>query len=714
MAVEGSLKRLADAMRVATEFWDWKGNHVSVDADVIVDVLAAMDIDASTEESAQKALEEVQLRPWRQTLPPVIVARQGKAKKFEAHLSHGHDAQLRIFLEQGGERGVQQVDNFAEPRDIDGVLTGEASYEIPGDLPLGYHKIVLVSDDREAQATLIVTPDYLHLPEQMGEGRVWGFAAQLYSVRSHDSWGIGDLADLADLATWSATQLGTDYVLVNPLHAAQAIPPMDASPYLPSSRLFLNPMYIRPEMVTEYTLLDESERDQIDMLRGELAEALIGVDLIERDLSWQTKRRALSVIYRAGRRPARQMAFDKFREQQGKRLRDFATWCVLCRAYGNDWRAWPLEFQSPDSPQVDKFTQENADKIEFQEWMQWIAADQLSNAQQGAVDSGMSLGVVTDLAVGVSAASADTWMMSDIYALDISVGAPPDNYNQLGQDWGQPPWRPDKLAETAYEPFRKMVRTALGHSGGVRIDHIIGMFRLWWIPRGDNASRGTYVGYDHEAMIGIIALEAQRAGGIVVGEDLGTVEPWVRGYLESRGILGTSVLWFENGPDGMPKAPEEWRETCMGSVTTHDLAPTAGYLSKAHVKLRHELDLLTESYEHESELADLEIGRWHENLVNRGLLFWDSNDPDENFMLAMHRFLTKTPARVLNVALVDAVGDKRIQNQPGTWWQYPNWRIPLSGPDGKALLLEDVYSMKRPMRIGAVMNGWSKVPEPWG
>ena len=282
MAVEGSLKRLADAMRVATEFWDWKGNHVSVDADVIVDVLAAMDIDASTEESAQKALEEVQLRPWRQTLPPVIVARQGKAKKFEAHLSHGHDAQLRIFLEQGGERGVQQVDNFAEPRDIDGVLTGEASYEIPGDLPLGYHKIVLVSDDREAQATLIVTPDYLHLPEQMGEGRVWGFAAQLYSVRSHDSWGIGDLADLADLATWSATQLGTDYVLVNPLHAAQAIPPMDASPYLPSSRLFLNPMYIRPEMVTEYTLLDESERDQIDMLRGELAEALIGVDLIER------------------------------------------------------------------------------------------------------------------------------------------------------------------------------------------------------------------------------------------------------------------------------------------------------------------------------------------------------------------------------------------------------------------------------------------------
>ena len=165
MAVEGSLKRLADAMRVATEFWDWKGNHVSVDADVIVDVLAAMDIDASTEESAQKALEEVQLRPWRQTLPPVIVARQGKAKKFEAHLSHGHDAQLRIFLEQGGERGVQQVDNFAEPRDIDGVLTGEASYEIPGDLPLGYHKIVLVSDDREAQATLIVTPDYLHLPE---------------------------------------------------------------------------------------------------------------------------------------------------------------------------------------------------------------------------------------------------------------------------------------------------------------------------------------------------------------------------------------------------------------------------------------------------------------------------------------------------------------------------------------------------------------------
>lgn len=707
------MKRLADAMRVATEFWDWKGNHVEVEASTIIRVLAAMGVDASSEESAQRALADVQLRPWRQTLPPVVVAISGKTATFEAHLTHGNEAQLKIYLEQGGERDVKQVDNFAEPKVVDGTLTGEASYEVPDDLPLGYHRIELVSEDRRADSTLIVTPDYLYLPPQLGEGRVWGLAAQLYSVRSHESWGIGDLVDLADLATWSATQLGADYVLINPLHASQAIPPMGASPYLPTSRLFLNPMYIRPEMVEEYSLLDESERDQVDVLRGELAESLIGVDLLDRDVSWKSKRRALNVIYRAGRRPARQMAFDKFREKQGKRLRDFATWCVLCRYYGNDWLSWPKEFQNPNNRQVAKFAEEYAGKINFQEWLQWIAADQLSDAQQSAVDADMKLGVITDLAVGVSASSADTWMLNDVYAQDISVGAPPDGYNQLGQDWGQPPWRPDQLAAKAYEPFRKMVRTALDHSGGVRIDHIIGMFRLWWIPRGEVAAKGTYVGYDHEAMIGIIALEAMRAGGIVVGEDLGTVEPWVRDYLESRGILGTSVLWFENGHDGQPKAPEEWRETCMGSVTTHDLAPTAGYLEKAHVKLRHDLDLLTESYEHENDMADLEIGRWHENLANRGLVRWDSNNHDENFMLALHRFLTKTPARVLNVALVDAVGDKRIQNQPGTWWQYPNWRIPLSGPDGKAIMLEDIYRMKRPMRVAAVMNGWPKAPEPW-
>ncbi len=713
MAVQGSLKHLAEAMNIATEFWDWKGNHLDVSEATVVKVLAALGIDASSEQAIESALMDLELKPFRRTLPPVVIARQGTTCTFDAHVLHTHPAQVTLRLEQGGVRQVRQVENFTAPREIDGQLVGEASFEIPCDLPLGYHRIELVSDDRTADSTLIVTPNYLRLPESMGEGRIWGLAAQLYSVRSHDSWGVGDLTDLSDLAIWSATQLDADYVLVNPLHASCARAPMDASPYLPSSRLFVNPMYIRPELVVEYALLDEHERDQIDVLRGDLADSLIGKELIERDESWSAKKQALKILYRGGRRPSRQMAFDEFRRTQGRRLRDFATWCVLCEYYGNDWRCWPEEFQRPTSPQVDDFRVAHLEEVMFEEWLQWIAQDQLSNTQQAAIDAGMSLGIITDLAVGVSGASADTWMMRDTYAMGVTVGAPPDNYNQLGQDWGQPPWRPDRLADTAYAPFRQMVLTAMSHSGGVRIDHILGMFRLWWIPEGQSAAEGTYVRYDHEAMIGIIALEAERAAGIVIGEDLGTVEPWVRDYLSSRGILGTSVLWFENGSDANPLPPQNWRALCMGSVTTHDLPPTSGYLAKVHVKLRNDLGLLTESLAHEESVADQEINRWIANLNQLGLLREDSTDQVENTVLALHRFLMLTPARVLNVALVDAVGDMRIQNQPGTWKQYPNWCVPLSDPVGNPVFLEDIFGMSRPMRLAAVMNEWSMVPLPW-
>ena len=283
----------------------------------------------------------------------------------------------------------------------------------------------------------------------------------------------------------------------------------------------------------------------------------------------------------------------------------------------------------------------------------------------------------------------------------------------MGQDWGQPPWRPDRLADTAYAPFRSMLQTALGHAGGVRIDHVIGMFRLWWIPAGGTAREGTYVRYDHDALVGIIMLEAQRADAFVIGEDLGTVEPWVRGYLNERGILGTSVLWFEYDSHGQPLPPEHWREYAMASVVTHDLPPTAGYLANDHVRLRHSLGLLTESLEEEEAAANREQERWMQLLDERGLLGDDGDDDVEAAVLGLYRYLTATSSRVLNVALVDAVGDRRVQNQPGTWKEYPNWQIPLSGPDGEPLRMEEIYQLERPMRLAAVMNGFARVPAPW-
>jgi 4-alpha-glucanotransferase len=282
------------------------------------------------------------------------------------------------------------------------------------------------------------------------------------------------------------------------------------------------------------------------------------------------------------------------------------------------------------------------------------------------------------------------------------VGAPPDPFNQRGQDWSQPPWRPDRLEEQGYAPLRDLVAAVLRHAGGVRVDHIIGLFRLWWIPEGMSPADGTYVRYDHEAMIGVLALEAHRAGAVVVGEDLGVVEPSAREYLASRGVLGTSILWFERGDDGRPLPAERWRELCLASVTTHDLPPTAGYLAGEHVRLRDRLGLLTRPLEEEIAVDEAERESWLEELRARGLLSLDGDETEQ--VRALHEYLTLTPSRLRCVALTDAVGDRRTQNQPGTTDEYPNWRVPLSGPDGRPMLLEDVIASQRALSVAAAVG----------
>ena len=303
------------------------------------------------------------------------------------------------------------------------------------------------------------------------------------------------------------------------------------------------------------------------------------------------------------------------------------------------------------------FAAEHADRIDFHCWLQWLMDEQLAAAHQAGRRAGMALGVMHDLAVGVSRHGADAWGLQDTYAGGITVGAPPDPYNQNGQDWNQPPWRPDRLAATAYAPFRQMVSTILRHAGGIRVDHVIGLFRLWWIPDGAGPTQGTYVRYDHEAMIGILALEAHRAGALVVGEDLGTVEPWVRTYLRERGILGTSILWFEFDweGDGSPLAPEKWREYCLASVTTHDLPPTAAYLAGRPCPAAGP-----------ARRADPAAGRGAGR--RRGGAAGLAGQPaptagccttmpsEEETVQALHRYLTLTPSRLLCVALTDAVG----------------------------------------------------------
>ena len=265
-------------------------------------------------------------------------------------------------------------------------------------------------------------------------------------------------------------------------------------------------------------------------------------------------------------------------------------------------------------------------------------------------------------------------------------------YNQMGQNWSQPPWHPQRLAEAAFVPFRDMLRALLRHAGGIRVDHMLGLFRLWWIPEGHTPSEGAYVTYDHEALISILCLEAQRAGALVIGEDLGTVEPWVQQLLADRGVLGTSILWFERRSDGSIIPPEEWRLACLSSVSVHDLPPTAGYVSGVHVDLRDRLGLLSRSAEEERAAHEVQMDEWRGLLRNRGLIDSEhDHDPDE-LVVALHRYLAISPSRLHGVALVDLVGDVVPQNQPGTDQEHPNWRIPLCDGEGRPVLIDDLLT----------------------
>ena len=692
------LTELARASGVATEYWDWQGNHVVVGEPTISAVLQALGVDTSDESAVTSSLATVADRAWRRTLPPIVVCRQGSTAWVPLHLPDGAMAEVWVVLEDGSRREVSQVDHYVEPRIIDGQPTGEATFELPGDLSLGWHTVNARIGQDSISAPLVVSPSALVLSSalQQGSTSAWGLMSQLYSVRSRRSWGLGDLADLADLAAWAAADLHADFVLVNPLHAAEPVAPMEPSPYLPTSRRFINPIYIRVEDIPEVGYLSCAEGQLLEW-HADDARTMNEADTLDRDAVWAAKVAALRTVFHQPRSSRRERAFAAFCEREGQDLLDFSTWCVLAEKHGPSWSKWPTELQDPRSPAVDELRDQLGDLVEFHRWLQWIVDEQLATVQRQAKEAGMSIGIIHDLAVGVHPEGADAWGLADALARRVTVGAPPDEFNQLGQDWSQPPWRPDRLEELGYAPYRDMLRAVLRHAGGIRVDHIIGLFRLWWVPAGRPPSEGTYVRYDHEALIGILALEAHRAGALVIGEDLGLVEPWVRDHLRERGILGTSILWFENDAAGKPLPAEAYRELCLATLTTHDLPPTAGYLVGRHIDLRHDLGLLTRPIEQERKVDEAARQEVLDMLVERGLLRPDA--AGDEVVEALHRFLSWTPAKLIGVAAADLTGDQRPMNQPGTDVQYPNWRLPLAGADGKPVLLEDLMASRWARRL---------------
>jgi 4-alpha-glucanotransferase len=534
--------------------------------------------------------------------------------------------------------------------------------------------------------------------------RSWGFTVQLYSLRSRASWGHGDLRDLADLATWSGRELGAGFVLCNPLHAAEPAPPVSPSPYLPMSRRFVSPLYLRIEDIPEYVRLRPADRERIDALAAPLRARNATGALIDRDAVWTAKRAALGILWRAPGGPQRQAAYEKFRTEGGQALDDWATWCALAEAHGSDWRAWPQSLRDPRADAVARERHRLAGRAAFHTWLQWLTAEQLAVAQRAARDAGMSIGVIGDLAVGAHPGGADAWAGPGVLVTGVSVGAPPDEFNPRGQDWALPPWHPQLLAACGYRPLAGLIGGVLGHAGGIRVDHVMGLLRLWWVPAGMTPDRGTYVHYDHEATTGVLAGQAARAGAIAIGEDLGTVDPWIRRYLASRGVLGTSMLWFERAGDGSPLPPSAWRRDCLATVGTHDVPPAASFVTGEHVALRAGLGLLIRSEVAERADAERAVAAWRDALAAEGLIAGDQMPSPDEFTVALYAFLARTPAVLIGVSLADAVGERRPQNLPGTSDEYPNWRIPLAGPDGRPVLAEDLPAHPGVRAIGAVMT----------
>lgn len=700
------LRRIADANGVATGFWDWYGNWVGVSASTLLKVLGALGLpldESSTVGDVHEAMRLTEEREWRRTLPPTIVARQGGGYMFPVHVPDGSWVNVQWVLEDGRKGACDQVDRYVAPRMIDGELVGRATFDVPHWLPLGWHRLVATVEGGHVEsATLIIVPNTLSLTLLESSRRVWGVNAQLYSTRSASSWGIGDASDLADLAAVCADK-GADFLLINPVHASQPVSPLENSPYLPVSRRWLNPIYIRPESIEEYASLPQASRAAIEQLRDETRQFATREDLIDRDRSWEAKRKALEAIFAVPRSYHRQSQLDCFIERGGSELSNYALWCALVEREGTI--ELPEDLARSSAPRVELERLELAERVDFYQWCQWVVAEQLEHAQHVAREVGMEIGIMADLAVGVHPYGSEKWSRPELFASGMSVGAPPDVYSQQGQNWSQPPWSPRSLADSGYLPLRDMVRAALANAGAVRIDHILGMFRLWWIPDGRAATEGTYVYYDHEAMMGVILLEAQRAGAVVIGEDLGVVEPWVRDYLRERGVLGTSVVWFEKEGSGWPLRPEHYRDRALAAVNIHDLPPTLGYIRGIQTTLRSELGLLTDDIETVRAGDRLELEQVGVRLHEYGCI--DGAEPSERETVeGLYRYVAKTPSKLVVASLVDAVGDVRPQNMPGTGAdQYPNWCVPLCDSDGEEVAIEDLPADERLTSLFALLRG---------
>jgi 4-alpha-glucanotransferase len=690
-AAPSVLRELADYMQIVPEYLDQTGREVRVTSDETRRaLLAALGSDASTDDAARESLATLRAADGQRIIPPVRVVEVGSAgasrMSVQSPPARGTSGPWRVELET--EDGARRV--------LEGPWRGGAALDLalPPNIPIGYHKlrVTLSAGGHEwtDEQTLIVVPPRCTTPaDVLGERKVFGLIANLYTVQSATNWGIGDFSDLASLAQWGG-DAGADFVGVNPLHALLNRG-IDVSPYSPVSRLFRNPIYIDITRVPELAHAPEvRERLTSPEMTAEIS-ALREYPDVRYEQVMAVKGLALTALHRvfaervSDTGDARDVEYKRYVEENEPALTKFATWMAIEEVQagaqrGNgrahDWRAWPIELQSPDSDAVKTFAAEHAQRVDFHRWLQFEADRQIAIVASSARGAGMAIGLYQDLAIGTSAAGADAWAYPSLFVRGVSIGAPPDPYAAAGQNWGLPPINPRALRQDRYRYFIDLLRSGFRHAGALRIDHVLGFFRLFWIPDGMSGADGAYVRSPTSDLLGIVALESVRHNALVVGEDLGTVPKEVPPTLDKWGILSSKVLYFERNRRGGFKGAKTYPELALATANTHDMAPLAGFWQGRDIDVRAQVGLVEEDSINQARDDRDEQRTALLRRLRQEKVLPSAHAPRSAAELraAIHAFLCRTPSRLVGLALDDLAGEVDQVNVPGVSPdKFPSW-----------------------------------------
>ncbi len=685
-----NLSVLAERLGIASSYWDLVGRARPTSDATREALVAAMHFDGSDEAAAERALDELARAEAESLVDPVLVWREYEEVVPSLPLrlppsSGALDFEIEVRTEDGAlHRAEGRLDPDA-PRVV-----------LPVRPPIGYHELcVRISGPgvlREGRQHFIMAPRTVcTVQERLGDARVFGFWTNLYSVRSARNWGFGDLGDLQALMRWCGS-VGGAFVGSNPLHA---IPNrgLAITPYSPSSRLYRNVLYLDALAVPEWDASPAARARFADPVFTARIAKLRGAGTIDHGAVLDLKMPVLRDLFATfcARRVAgvypRSAAFDAYRQREGERLRDFATWEALAAHFAvapeqpaTAWRRWPHAYQRPDTAAVAAFRREHAGEIEFRCWLQFEVAEQLEQVAASGRDAGLAIGLYQDLAVGCADDSADTWMAPSLFASGVAVGAPPDDYAPDGQNWGFPPLDPHAIRADGYRFFSALLRASFASAGALRIDHAMGLQRLFWIPAGRPGGDGTYVSYRHDEVLGVLALESRRHAALVIAEDLGTVPPEFPPLLVDWGMLSSSVLYFER--DGaLPRSAQSISARALATVETHDLVPLAGFAAGRDLRIRRAALQIPDDAALEGALAERagDHAAWLARLREEGCLAAEGEPDAAALAGAFHAFLARTPAPLVAASLDDLAGETEPVNVPGvSVEQHRSWSRRMS------------------------------------